>query len=145
MSSNQLTVSEQKWLKILRASCLVVFITGLSPSLAVLESTEEPWRMFFDLLTWPLDGQPGTFSSTERQLSAVLGGVLCGWAVLLYQLASPHLFNSQIRKQMMLSIWIWFFLDSGGSIVAQLPLNVIGNLGFLMSLIIPLHVLRTVK
>jgi hypothetical protein len=145
VSINRLSTAELKWLKIFRASCIFVFVTGLSPSFAVFESTEEPWRLFFDLLTWPLDGQPATFASTDRQLSAVLGGVLCGWALLLYQLARPEIFNSNIRRQMMLSIWVWFALDSAGSVIAQLPLNVVGNLGFLLSLIIPLHALRTVQ
>ena len=73
------------WLKALRGGALVVLVTGLLPSLAVSSKFQEPWRLFFDVLTWPLDGLPSDFSSSDRQLSAVLGGVLCGWAWLLHR------------------------------------------------------------
>jgi succinate-acetate transporter protein len=133
------------WLKIFRAGSLFVFITGLSPLLAVFEATQEPWRLFFDVLSWPLDNNPASFSPGERQLSAVLGGVLCGWAILLYRLADPSLFNQRIRKILILSVWIWFVLDSAGSILSNLPLNAVSNMGFLLMLLIPLWFLRTVK
>jgi hypothetical protein len=130
------------WLKILRYSCLYVLVTGLLPLLAVFHATQEPWRLFFDLLTWPLDQSPATFSDGERQLSAVLGGVLCGWAWLMFKLSHKEIFNQNIRKIMVHSTWIWFILDSGGSIIAGLPLNALSNVSFLLALLIPLAALK---
>lgn len=130
------------WLKILRWGSLFIFITGLMPSLAVFEVSQEPWRLFFDVLIWPLDGNPITFSSSERQLSAVLGGVLCGWAWLLYKLSHPEVFNEKIRGLMVQSAWVWFILDSAGTIYSGIPLNVLSNAGFLLILVVPLHKLR---
>ena len=130
------------WLKILRISSLFVLVTGLLPSLAVFELTQEPWRIFFDILTWPIDQNPSTFTDSDRQLSAVLGGVLCGWAWLLYKLAHPDIFNQRIRKLMIQSVWVWFIIDSGGSILAGLPLNAVSNIGFLLILILPLWRLK---
>jgi hypothetical protein len=145
MSIQNYSPVDLRWLRILRAGCLFVFFTGLLPSLSVFQATEEPWRLFFDALTWPLDHQPATFTASDRQLSAVLGGVLCGWALLLYQLARPEIFNESIRRQMLLSVVVWFVLDSGGSIFAGLPLNAVGNLGFLLLLLVPLTALRGVR
>lgn len=133
------------WLRVLRLSSLVVLITGLLPCLAVFRATQEPWRLFFDILTWPLDQNPTGFSDSDRQLSAVLGGVLCGWAWLLYRLAHPKVFTPAIRTFMVQSVWVWFLLDSAGSVIAGLPLNAAGNVIFLLSLLVPLHALKTAK
>lgn len=130
------------WLKMLRLGAAIVFVTGLLPILAVFESTQEPWRFFFDILTWPIDQTPATFLPGERQISAVLGGVLCGWSWLMFQLARSGVFNSRIRSFMIQSTWMWFVLDSGGSILSGIPLNAVGNVSFLLVLLIPLHKLK---
>lgn len=127
----------------LRLGAVVAFAMGLLPLLAVLQATQEPWRLFFDFLSWPLDNVPSDFSATERQLSAVLGGVLCGWSWILYKLADPKIFSPRIRSLMSQSVWVWFLLDGTGSVIAGLPLNAIVNIGFLLALIIPLHALKT--
>lgn len=130
------------WLKVFRFASLYIFVTGLIPLFAIFESTQEPWRLFYDFLTWPLDGIPVSLSSGERQLSAILGGVLCGWSWLLYSLAKPDIFNQPIRKMMLYSIWIWFVLDSSGSAISGLPLNAVSNLSFFLVLVIPLYKLK---
>jgi hypothetical protein len=134
--------SQIKLLKALRWGALIVLVTGLLPSLAIWPATEEPWRFFFDILTWPLDSQPASFATSERQLSAVLGGVLCGWAYMMYRLADPKIFNQQIRRLMLSSVWIWFLLDSLGSIISDIPLNAVSNLFFLAILVLPLMALK---
>lgn len=133
---------ERRWLRMLRLGSLFVLVTGLLPSLAVFEVTQEPWRLFFDVLAWPLDHHPAGFADTERQLGAVLGGVLCGWAWVLYQLADPEVFNPRIRRLMVQSVWVWFVLDSAGSILAGIPLNAVSNVGFLLILMVPLSALK---
>jgi hypothetical protein len=130
--------SQKFWLKILRFSSLFVLVTGLLPVLAIFEVTQEPWRLFFDILTWPMDGDPATLTDSERQLSAILGGVLCGWAWLLYKLAHEDVFNQTIRKLMIQSTVVWFFVDSLGSILSGLPLNAVSNISFLLLLMVPL-------
>ena len=82
------------------------------------------------------------FTDSERQLSAVLGGVLCGWAWLLYTLADPKRFNASIRRWMVQSVWVWFLVDSAGSILSGIPLNALSNLTFLLMLLIPLSKLK---
>lgn len=129
------------WLKMFRAAALYVFVTGLLPFLAIFEVTQEPWRLFFDVLTWPLDNNPAQFTLHERQLSAILSGVLCGWALLLFQLADAKVYSPTLRRPMLLSVWLWFIIDSGGSILADLPLNAVSNVSFLLMLTVPLHVL----
>jgi hypothetical protein len=134
--------STRTWIRLFRFGVWFVLLTGLLPSLAVFSSTQEPWRFFFDLLTWPLDGHPGGFSDTERQLSAVLGGVLCGWAWLMLRLSKAEVFNESIRRALVQATWVWFVIDSGGSILAGIPLNAVSNLSFLGLLLWPLSKLK---
>jgi hypothetical protein len=136
---------ENFWLKKLRWGWLFIFVTGLIPFFAIFVNTQEPWRLYFDILTWPVDNLPNTFTDSERQLSAILGGVLCGWSWIMYKLANEDIFNSKIRRLMYQSTWGWFLLDSSGSILSGLPLNAIGNLVFLLLIIVPLSALKTVK
>lgn len=137
-----MNANKKTWLKYLRLATLYVLITGVLPSLAIFEQTQEPWRLFFDLLTWPLDQQPSGFSAGERQLSAVLGGVLCGWAWLMYCLTRESVFNGQIRTLMVQSVWIWFIIDGAGSVLSGIPLNAISNISFFAALMIPLYKLK---
>jgi len=116
------------WLKVLRGSAAFIFITGLLPVFAVFEAAQEPWRLFFDVLTWPIDQSPATLSAGERQISGVLGGVLCGWSWLLFQLAKSSVFNPRVRSLMVQSTWVWFALDSGCSILSGIPLNAAATL-----------------
>ncbi len=144
-SEERMTSKEKKNLKILRFSCLFVLITGLMPSLAVFEATQEPWRLFYDILTWPLDSQPATLTASERQLSAILGGVLSAWAFLMYKLSHPNVFNPVIRNLIVQSVWLWFVMDSLGSVISGLHLNAFSNLGFLLMLLLPLAALKTIE
>jgi hypothetical protein len=137
-----MTAHQSKWLTRLRYGCLYIFITGLLPLLAIFPETQEPWRLFYDVLTWPHDNFPTTFTDSDRQLSAILGGVLCGWAWLLYKIAQPEVFNERLRKLMVQSTGVWFTLDSGGSILAGLPLNALSNVIFAIVLLVPLWKLK---
>lgn len=140
-----MTPHKSKWLRLLRYGCLYIFITGLLPLLAIFPATQEPWRLFYDVLSWPLDNFPPDFTDSDRQISAILGGVLCGWAWLLYKIAHPETFNERLRKLMVQSTWVWFILDSGGSILAGLPLNAVSNVIFALALQVPLWKLTEVK
>jgi hypothetical protein len=137
-----MTPHQLKWLNLLRYGCLYIFITGLLPFLAVFTATQEPWRVFFDVLSWPLDNSPAGFTDAERQLSAILSGVLCGWSWLLYKMAHPEIFNERLRRLMVQSTWVWFILDSGGSILSGLPLNAVSNVIFALVLLVPLRKLK---
>jgi hypothetical protein len=137
-----MTAQNSKWLTLLRYGCLYILITGLLPLLAIFPATQEPWRLFYDVLSWPLDNLPGAFTDSDRQLSAILGGVLCGWAWLLYKIAHPEIFNERLRRLMVQSTWVWFILDSGGSIIAGLPLNALSNVIFAFVLLVPLWKLK---
>ncbi len=122
----------------LRGACWITIGTGIVALLAAHPLGEEPWRFLFDVLKWPVDGDPAGFSSDSRAINAVLGGVMVGWGVLMLDLMRVERFDERIRRSILKSIVIWFLLDSTASFAAGLPGNVLLNLGFLALFLFPL-------
>ena len=52
-----------RWLQI---ACLITIITGLLCAMASHAATDVVWRTLFDLLKWPLDGDPATMPIPVR-------------------------------------------------------------------------------
>ncbi|NJO38016.1 MAG: excinuclease ABC subunit A [Rhizobiales bacterium] len=93
-----------------------------------------------DLIFWPLDGGQTIASEPGHLLAAIAGGVMAGFGVLLYLLAT-HLYPKEpdlARLLISASIGVWFLVDSLGSIAAGAPLNAVLNIGFLALFLIPL-------
>ncbi|MGJ3250782.1 MAG: hypothetical protein ACFE0J_06590 [Elainellaceae cyanobacterium] len=125
------------WLKL---GCIVVSITGLVSFAASSETFGELWLWLFDLVKWPLDGDPASFSSDTRSLNAILGGVMVGWEMLMYFVAAGPVAEGDVKlaRQMLISVFVWFCIDSTGSYLSQLPGNILLNLIFLVMLAVPL-------
>ena len=108
--------------------------------LGTMEPTMEVARLSLDILTWPVDGYP-TYSSNEtRFLSALTGGFLFGWGVLVWIL-SGRIFDAEpeaVRKAVMTSLIAWFFLDSAGSIASGMTPNALFNVLVLLIFMGPL-------
>lgn len=125
------------WMKI-----SAVVILGGAPllSLGAIPEFSEPARWAVDLLSWPLDGS-ATFSGGDtRLLSAILGGVLMGWGVLIWAL-SVWVYDSApegVRKCVLTSLICWFVLDSAGSIASGNASNALFNLLFFLVAVGPL-------
>ena len=92
----------------------------------------------FDLLSWPLNGDPAFFAADTRAVNAVLGGTMVGWGVLMYLFATPEQMkhNPALPRMMMVALGAWFVVDSGGSLLAELPGNIVLNVAF-MGLFVP--------
>ena len=114
-----------RWLQI---ACLITIITGLLCAMASHAATDVVWRTLFDLLKWPLDGDPATFNADTRAVNAVLGGTMVGWGVLMYLIATPQQFAAIPALPT-------------GSVAAGLPGNLVLNLVFLGLFVPPLRAL----
>ncbi|HAP62765.1 MAG TPA: hypothetical protein DCR93_25800 [Cytophagales bacterium] len=103
-------------------------------------ATMEPARFTLDLLSWPLDGATTYESPDVRFLSAVTGGVLLGWGILIVCLRQwvYDLAPEAIRKCVVISLLVWFVFDSGGSITSGNPSNVLANILLLLLAVGPL-------
>lgn len=129
------------WLKVASAITVVV---GVVCALASHPATAVGWLWLFDLLKWPLDGDPAFFAVETRAVNAVLGGTMVGWGTLMYLLADPQLLRvaPQVPRLMLSALVAWFVVDCAGSLAAGLPGNLLLNLSFLVLFVPPLRALH---
>lgn len=121
------------------ASALVIGVGGVL-ALAALPTMAGPTAFLADLIFWPYDGHPTLDAPAARLLAAISGGVMVGWGVLLWLVATrvlpadPVLGASLIRT----SAITWFAVDSFASVLAGAPVNVVLNAVFLAAFLVPL-------
>jgi hypothetical protein len=108
--------------------------------LGTMEATSEPARWTLDLLSSPLDNAQSYDFATMRFLSALTGGFLLGWGVMILCLrswaydAAPE----GVRRSVVVGIVAWFLLDSAGSIASGNPSNAVINVAVLLLAVGPL-------
>jgi hypothetical protein len=124
----------------LKLAAAAVMGVGAVVALAAFPPTALVTNVLSDLVFWPFDGRQAVDTQTARLLAAIGGGVMFGWGLLLWQIASqllpkePALAASLIRT----SVIAWFALDCTCSVLAGAYLNVVLNMGFLAMFLVPL-------
>lgn len=114
------------WLKI---TAIVVGSFGPVFFLGTMAETAEPARLTLDLLSWPIDGATTYAHPDTRFLSALTGGFLLGWGVMIWCL-SAWVYDAApeaVRRTVLAGILSWFFLDSAGSIASGNASNALFN------------------
>lgn len=130
-----------RWLKF--GSGLTIFF-GVLVATAAIPAISGLMQFLADLIFFPLDGLQDVSAPETRLISAIGGGVMFGWGLMMWMLTTrlypkdPALAGSIIVT----SIIAWFVLDSGGSILAGAPLNVVGNISFLLIFCVPVWLSR---
>jgi hypothetical protein len=125
------------WLKI---TAIVVGSFGPVFFLGSMPETIEPARMTLDILSWPMDGATTYASADTRFLSAVTGGFLLGWGVMIWCL-STWVYDAApeaVRRTVLVSLLSWFCLDSAGSIASGNTSNALFNVAVLLVAVGPL-------
>lgn len=125
------------WLKI---TAIVVGSFGPIFFLGTMASTLEPARLTLDVLSWPLDGLTTYHSPDTRFLSALTGGFLLGWGVMIWCL-SIWVYDKApeaVRRTVLISLLFWFVLDSSGSIASGNASNAFFNVIVLLLAVGPL-------
>ena len=126
-----------RWLRF--GSALTIFF-GLLVAAAASPIAAGPTQFLADLIFFPIDGAQNINAPETRLVSAIGGGVMAGWGVLLWML-STHLFprdQALAAKLIIASILTWFVIDSAGSIIVGAPLNAAFNVSFLLIFCVPL-------
>lgn len=115
------------WLLI---TAIVVGSFGPIFALATRSGTDELARWSLDLLAWPIDGQQVYTEGTMRFLSALTGGFLFGWGIMIFCLRQwvYDIAPEQTRRAVLAGLIAWCILDSTGSIAAGVPSNAIFNI-----------------
>jgi hypothetical protein len=90
------------WLK---ASSIAISAYALLFFLGSITSLKKPIEVVLDLSEWPLDGLQNYDAPTTVLLSAILGGVMFGWAILMWLLSNIYDRASEpIRKAVVTSL-----------------------------------------
>ena len=119
------------WLKI-----TAIVIGSFSPIffLGTMLKSSEPARFTLDLLSLPIDGVQHYNEPTTRFLSALTGGFLFGWGVMVWFLSTwvYEKAPEPVRKTVIVGLLSWFVLDSLGSIASGNTSNAIINIFVLL-------------
>jgi hypothetical protein len=125
----------------LRSASAIVIGFGVLVALAAFPATAGPTLLLTDLIFWPFDGAQSLGAPETRLLCAIGGGLMAGWGVLLW-LVATQLYPREpelARTMILYSTGTWFVIDSLGSIAAGAPLNALLNVGFLLAFVLPLR------
>ena len=113
---------------------------GLGLSMAALPYLPAVYGPLADAVFWPLDAAPGSDDPLARLMTAITGGVIAGWGVML-ALLSGAVWRADpegVRRAALWGFGAWFVIDSAGSVAVGAPANVLPNLAFLASVTLPL-------
>lgn len=130
-------MSHKLWLKI-----TAVIVGGFGPVFffGAMAPTLAPARLTLDLLGWRLD-RPSIYDTPDtRFLSALTGGFLLGWGVMIWSLSS-RVYDAApegVRRTVLAGLLAWFALDSAGSIASGNPSNAAMNVIVLVAAVGPL-------
>ncbi len=131
------TQSASKWL---RAASALVIGFGVLVVVAAYPATAGLTMFLLDFILWPIDGAHSVVTPELRLVFAISGGIMTGWGILLWLIATrlyPR--EPQLARSMILvSIGVWFVVDSTASIFAGAPLNALLNTSFLLMFGLPL-------
>lgn len=129
--------SHKAWL---RVTAIVVGSFGPVFFLGAMPETAEPARLTLDILSWPMDGATTFASPDTRFLSAVTGGFLLGWGVMIWCLSSWVYDTAPegVRRTVLTGVLAWFVLDSAGSIASGNASNALFNVIVLLVAVGPL-------
>lgn len=129
--------SHKAWL---RVTAIVVGSFGPVFFLGAMPETVEPARLTLDILSWPMDGATTFASPDTRFLSAVTGGFLLGWGVMIWCLSSWVYDTAPegVRRTVLTGVLAWFVLDSAGSIASGNASNALFNVIVLLVAVGPL-------
>jgi hypothetical protein len=124
----------------LRITAIVIGSFGPIFFFGTMLPTSELARYTLDLLSFPIDGIQNYNESTTRFLSALTGGFLFGWGVMVWCLSTwvYDIAPEPVRKTVIAGLLSWFVLDSAGSIASGNSSNAIINIVVLFIAVGPL-------
>ncbi|WP_424979576.1 excinuclease ABC subunit A [Leisingera sp. S232] len=97
-------------------------------------------NLFIDLAFLPVDGAQALTPGSAALMTAISGGLMCGFCVLIY-LITQHIYAKDPalgRRLLIPALMAWYLPDSLGSFAAGAWFNVAMNTGLLALFLIPL-------
>ncbi|UWQ60132.1 excinuclease ABC subunit A [Leisingera caerulea] len=117
---------------------------GLAMVLALATPLSQALGFFLDLAFLPLDGGQALQPGAASLMTAISGGLMCGFCVLIY-LVTEHVYSRDAalgRRLLLPALIAWYIPDSLGSFAAGAWFNVVMNSAFLALFLVPLLLTR---
>ncbi len=129
MRSLGTTAGHRRWLIV---TGVVIAIAGPVFSVATASALEAPAELTLDLLNGP-GGDAEEFAGTTHFLTALTGGFLLGWGVMVLCLRQWAFDTAPegVRRSVLAGLLAWFVMDSAGSIASGNAWNALFNVGVL--------------
>lgn len=119
-----------------------VLIAAFGPvfALGTVPATSGPAQWTLDVLSWPVDGAQDYGADTTRFLTALTGGFLFGWGVMVLCLRAWVYDTAPegVRRSLVVGACSWFVLDTAGSLASGNPSNALFNVLVLLAVVGPL-------
>lgn len=117
---------------------------GLAMVLALAAPLDAVLGLFIDLAFLPVDGAQVLTPGTASLMTAISGGLMCGFCVLIY-LVTDHVYSADPalgRRLLIPALTAWYLPDSLGSLAAGAWFNAVMNTLFLALFLVPLMLAR---
>jgi F0F1-type ATP synthase assembly protein I len=128
------------------ASLVFIFFGGLS-ALAVIPILSGPQKFLGELIYLDFDGSITIQTQAELLLTSILGGILVGFGVLLWQLVDKFYQSSpkEVARVIVIGLSAWYVVDTTASIISGAPFNLVLNAGLLGMFLVPLYLSKQSK
>ncbi len=129
---------------IIRYLSVGFFIMALVFASGAFASFDGASKLLHDVADWPMDGSMADYTREAKWFSAIGGGLFAGYSVLFFLVVAPLVEqgSSLVIRGTIISMLVWFVIDSAGSVAAGVPTNVVFNVGFLAVFLGPLLAIR---
>ncbi|EDZ46655.1 conserved hypothetical protein [Rhodobacterales bacterium Y4I] len=130
-----------RWLK---TAAVLSAAFGLAMVLALATPLAHGLGVFLDLAFLPLDGGQRLQPGPAALMTAISGGLMCGFSVLIY-LVTQHIYSTSPalgRRLLIPALLAWYVSDSLGSLAAGAWFNAVMNTPFLLLFLAPLLLAR---
>lgn len=128
----------------LTAASALVMLFGVIVAIAAWPPSAALPEFFIDILFWPPDGAQTMAAPETRLVSAIGGGVMAGWGMMMLMVTRLVLPGDPrtAKRLLLIPLGLWCAIDCTFSLAAGAPLNVLGNLAFAGAFWLPLRAVR---
>ena len=102
-------------------------------------------RLILDISDWPIDRYSSPLDKNTMWLSSIGAGLLGAFSVVLASIVAPAIKsnNTAIINSTIIAMLVWYIIDSGGSIAADVVSNVLFNTIYLLLVLTPLICIKS--
>ena len=101
--------------------------------------TDGALMLVLDGVFWPFDGAQA-LSPEARFIAAVAGAVMMALGVMIWKMTALE--GAAFRGLLLAPLWLWFVVDSAGSVITGASANVLLNAGLMLLVLSALQMRR---